>query len=493
VIDILAEIESWAAKAPDTLAHVARGGRLTYADLAARSDALACHLHANVERGKPVVVHGHKEPAMLVAFLACIKAGNPYVPVDAHVPAARLAKIVAHARVGAVLAPGVELDAVVARAGRERPPASARMRPDETVYIMYTSGSTGDPKGVQITLANLAGFVAWARQAHHIGTQRRFLNQAPFSFDLSVMDLYLALTTGGTLYSVDREMIENPLELRTMLAAADVHVWVSTPSFAEMCLADRQFSASRLPSLRSFLFCGETLAHATVRSLHARFAGAHVYNLYGPTEATVAVTSILVDRVLLETFPTIPLGAPRPDTQLLVVGPDQRPLPSGERGEIVIDGPCVSPGYLHAPELTARAFDGLRYRTGDAGRYDGDALLFDGRIDFQIKLDGHRIELEDVARNLEALPAVERAVVLAVERDGRCEALAAFVVARGGAAETSTSELRAQLGTRVPAYMIPRDIVYRAALPMTANGKIDRARLAAEVPQCGTSTRRTVS
>jgi D-alanine--poly(phosphoribitol) ligase subunit 1 len=192
------------------------------------------------------------------------------------------------------------------------------------------------------------------------------------------------------------------------------------------------------------------------------------------------VTSIHVDDVMLRAFTSLPLGDPRPDTRLFVVDREGREVTEGEQGEIVIEGPSVGPGYLHDPELTARAFAGPRYRTGDAGHYRGRALLFDGRLDFQVKLFGHRIELDDVAANLRALPAVDQAAVMPVMLDGRCEALAGFVVLRLDATVTP-AELRDQLARRVPAYMVPRTIHIRATLPMSVNGKVDRGRLLAEV------------
>lgn len=456
---------------PDALAHEHRARRMTHGELAARSDALAAALAQGGQRGAPVVVRGHKQAEMLVGFVAAIKAGRPYVPIDDALPAARVEAILRRCGDGAtVLGPD---DIATLAVGDARPPASAALRPDETVYIMFTSGSTGEPKGVEISLANLAGFVDWAAAVHPVGRGRRFLNQAPFSFDLSVMDLYLALATGGALVCIDRAMIENPLELRAALATADLEVWVSTPSFAEMCLRDRTFSAARLPRLDTFLFCGETLTPACVRGLHARFPGARVYNLYGPTEATVAVTSVLVDDAMLARWPVLPLGRPRPDTRVFI-----------EDGEIVIEGPSVSPGYRGAPELTARVFAGdppqRRYRTGDAGHVEDGELFFDGRLDHQIKLFGHRIELDDIAANIAALADVERAVVLPVVRDGRCEALAAFVVPRDGATLDGEA-LREQLRARLPAYMLPRDVHVLAGLPMTVNGKIDRGQLAARL------------
>jgi D-alanine--poly(phosphoribitol) ligase subunit 1 len=348
----------------------------------------------------------------------------------------------------------------------------------EIAYLMYTSGSTGDPKGVRISAENLAGFVAWARAAHPVEGGRRFLNQAPFSFDLSVMDLYLALTTGGTLGCVDRAMIENPLALRDELVALAPEVWVSTPSFAELCLRDRRFAAAALPDLATFLFCGEVLTPACVEALVARFPGARIYDLYGPTEATVAVTSARVDGAGGRPWP---LGAPRPDTRLLVVDEAGREVGPDRPGEIVIEGPCVSPGYHRAPDLTARAFVGeaprRRYRTGDAGRVRDGAVHFEGRMDFQVKLRGHRIELDDVAANLRRLPGVVGAAVVPRLVEGRCEALVGFVVLRAGA-DPDAGRLRAALSTHLPAYMVPQEIRRLDALPMTPNGKLDRAALA---------------
>ncbi|MBK9753918.1 MAG: D-alanine--poly(phosphoribitol) ligase subunit DltA [Nannocystis sp.] len=468
MIDVLAAV---AAANPAAVAHQIRERSMTHGELAVRSDALATAIAARRPRGAPVVVRGHKEPEMLVAFLAAIKAGHPYVPIDDSLPSTRVASILRTCGDAALVLSTADI--MMLSAGNQRPPLAAALRLDEAVYIMFTSGSTGEPKGVEITLANLAGFVTWASAVHPVGGRRRFLNQAPFSFDLSVMDLYLALTTGGTLVSVDRAMLSNPLELRAALASADLEVWVSTPSFAEMCLRDRSFNAACLPRLDTFLFCGETLSPACVRGLHTRFPGARVYNLYGPTEATVAVTSILVDERLLDRWPVLPLGRPRPDTRVFI-----------DAGEIVIEGPCVSPGYRGAPELTARVFDGVpprrRYRTGDAGHLDDGELFFAGRLDHQVKLFGHRIELDDVAANLTAIADVAQAVVLPIIREGRCEALAAFVVPREGTI-LDLEALRSELRTRMPAYMLPRDIRICDEIPMTTNGKVDRGQLATQL------------
>jgi D-alanine--poly(phosphoribitol) ligase subunit 1 len=260
---------------------------------------------------------------------------------------------------------------------------------------------------------------------------------------------------------------------------------VSTPSFAQLCLAERTFNASMLPALRRLLFCGETLPAEVAAQLLERFPDAAVWNTYGPTEATVATTSVEITRDVLATFPVLPVGYPKPGTEILIVADDGSEAPAGERGEIVIAGPNVSPGYLGRPDLNARSFfthDAQRaYRTGDWGRCRDRLLFFEGRIDSQVKLHGYRIELGDVEANLRALPGVLDAAVIAVTRAGVVDSLAAFVVAPGRDGvdgRAAAAALREQLGARLPAYMVPRTIRFIASLPLTANGKADRRALA---------------
>lgn len=312
-----------------------------------------------------------------------------------------------------------------------------------------------------------------------------FLNQAPFSFDLSVMDLMLSLTSGGTLVSLTRDDLANPRQLYQALAASGVTVWVSTPSFAQLCLVERRFTAEMLPAVRRFLFCGETLAPETAAQLLDRFPDAQVWNTYGPTEATVAATSVRIDRAVLDRFNPLPVGYVKPDGRLLIVDEQRRPVPGGERGEIVIIGPHVSPGYLGRPDLNARAFaviDGQRaYFTGDRGYLQDGLLFFEGRLDLQVKLHGYRIELGDIETHLRALAEVRDAVVVPVTRDGRVESLAAFVVLAAPPTESAfatTQRLKAALAERLPAYMLPYKFRYLDAFPLTANGKADRRALA---------------
>ncbi len=482
-MDLLGQIDHWGEVSPERIAHVSEGRALTYGELRARSDVLARWLAARLgENRAPVAVIGHKEPEMLIAFLGVVKSGRPYVPIDLSIPAQRAERIVENAGAALTLTPALVREALTS------PPADMSPQPvrgEDPYYIIFTSGSTGEPKGVVITLDCLTAFVCWMNGEQRFAAQTEtFLNQAPFSFDLSVMDLYLSLANGGTLFSITKEAIANPKVLYQQLAQSGITTWVSTPSFAQMCLVEKSFGTAMLPQLRRFLFCGETLANETAAQLLDRFPDAEVWNTYGPTEATVATTSVRVTRELLAQHSPLPVGYAMPGTRLPIVGEDGAPVPEGERGEIVIIGPNVSPGYLNRPDLNAKAFfasDGTRgYRTGDWGRTRAGLIFFEGRMDGQIKLYGYRIELGDIEAHLRSLPQIADAVVLLVEKGGKPDSLAGFVVLRergtGSDFEISLA-LKKQLGERLPNYMVPRKFWFLDAFPMTPNGKADRRKL----------------
>src|SRR6266404_5625910 len=482
-MNLIERIDRWAAVAPEATAHISDGRTLTYGELRRQSDALACYLTERLgEDRRPIAVLGHREPEMLIAFLGAVKSGRPYVPLDTALPQQRIDRILETSCAALVLTPK---DVLQFSASQVRG-SPRRAQGDEPFYILFTSGSTGEPKGVIITLASLEHFITWM-----LGEQRFtefgevFLNQAPFSFDLSVMDLYCSLATGGTLFSISRDLIANPKELYRALTSSGVTTWVSTPSFAQMCLVEDKFAEAMLPRVQRFLFCGETLAPQTAAQLLARFPHAQFWNMYGPTEATVATTSIHVDAAILEKYSPLPVGRVMPGTKIFIVDENGAALPANERGEIIITGPNVSPGYAARSDLTARAFfeyRGLRaYKTGDLGCFRDSLLFFEGRIDEQIKLSGYRIELGDVEANLHALPSVRDAVVIPVIKNGAAQSLTAFVtlLARNETSDFKLAHnLRSQLGERLPVYMLPRKFVFLDAFPMTANGKVDRAALA---------------
>src|SRR6266704_4124909 len=336
---LIERIDHWAAVAPEATAHISDDRTLTYGELRRHSDALACHLTERLgEDRRPIAVLGHPEPEMLIAFLGAVKSGRPYVPLDTALPQQRIDKILATSRAALVLTPK---DILEFSALQVCSPAAA-VRGDEPFYILFTSGSTGEPKGVIITLACLEHFITWMlAEQHFTELGEVFLNQAPFSFDLSVMDLYCSLATGGTLFSIGRDLIANPKKLYSALGDSGVTTWVSTPSFAQMCLAEEKFGDAMLPRVRRFLFCGETLAPRIAECLLQRFPRAKIWNTYGPTEATVATTSVRIDRTILEKHSSLPVGFPMPGTEVFVVNENREALPTEERGEIIISGPNV--------------------------------------------------------------------------------------------------------------------------------------------------------
>jgi D-alanine--poly(phosphoribitol) ligase subunit 1 len=492
----------------DSVAHIYRRSIMKYGELADKSDALASYLIAEYGCDKtPVIVYGHKQHEMLICFLACIKAGHAYIPVDSSLPTERINAIIEDSGAKVLLNIGgfnwddrnvkiIDLSLIkelIAKYINNKPDKAFFVKDDDNFYIIYTSGSTGKPKGVQVTLSCLISFVKWGLRLCRIDNEHNdnlvILNQAPFSFDLSVMDLYIALVSGATLYSIDNEMIINARELFDHLKVSGINVWVSTPSFAEMCLADRSFSNCLLPELKLFLFCGETLVNDCVRKLLERFGDeVRIVNLYGPTEATVAVTAIDIDRELCEKAGPIPLGYAKDECQILIMDDDGNVMPDGVCGEIVIVGESVSPGYFRNEEISARAFgkiivngsEARCYRTGDIGYLNHRILYFGGRKDSQIKLAGYRMEIEDIENNLRKIEIIKNAVVLPVMKDNRVRYLTAVILLNRSFNESEFEIgliIKKRLRQLVPRYMVPRKIIIRDALPMTVNGKLDRNKL----------------
>ena len=487
-MDLLEKIDRWSQLVPDRPAHISGKEKLSYRRLSEDSNTLAAYLAETLaDDPSPVAVVGHKEPEMLIAFLAAAKSGRAYIPIDTSLPSQRVKMIMETAGARLSLTPA-EIKRKLQEHTGQLPVVPHRAIPaGRPWYIIFTSGSTGEPKGVVITYDCLVSFIDWmlaeqALEGHHF----TFLNQAPFSFDLSVMDLYLSLVTGGTLFSITSEDIAEPRQLFRALTISDVDVWVSTPSFARMCLVEPGFSEGMLPNLQKFLFCGETLSPEVAAGLLKRFPRAEVWNTYGPTETTVATTLVCIDRQVLDDYSPLPVGYPKPDSPIYILGPDGGRSGEGERGEIVISGPNVSPGYINRPELTRRAFfeiDGQpAYHTGDLGHFANRLLFFDGRMDSQIKLHGYRIEIGDIEANLRMCDNVEDAVILPAVKHGLPEFLAAFVILKerpdGNTDYEITRQLKRELGQRLPAYMVPRRFYFLPEFPMTPNGKADRRKLA---------------
>lgn len=458
------------ARAPDALAVVGADRSLTWAQL--RDEAMAWADEARAHGAAPdvpVAIYGHKEASFFVAMVGALLIGAPFVPVDTIYPPERLRRIVEIVRAAAVY------DA--AARGFE-PGEGAELAERGLAYVMFTSGSTGDPKGVQIGRESVGLLGDWMLGSFGLGDAPVFMNQAPFSFDLSMYEVFATLAAGGTCVLNSREQIGAAATWMSRLARHGVTVWVSTPSFAHQQLANRDFSPATLPTLRTFLFCGEPLPAALAKKLRQRFPDAVILNTYGPTEATVATAWIAITDAVLAAHDPLPVGHAKPDCELRI-----------QEGEICIIGDHVMRGYLNRPDLNeAKLFvteDGRRgFRTGDLGELGADGLLFcRGRMDDQIKLNGYRIELAEIDEALHGLPGVEGGACAVLRRpDGTAVRLIGFVAGLAQA-DASLLELDAlsgwkeRLGQRLPPYMVPSELVSCAALPMSNNHKIDRKKL----------------
>ncbi|MDD6155373.1 MAG: D-alanine--poly(phosphoribitol) ligase subunit DltA [Eubacteriales bacterium] len=507
-MDILSNIKYSAQHFGSATAFHSRSGNISYRELWRQSDAIASFLDTELgDDRSPVVVFGHKDPLMLVCFLGCVKSGRAYCPVDTSMPADRISDIAEAAGNGVLFATedfdesmapdGVrvlsseEIKSITSLGGTVS--EDKWNKPEDIFYIIFTSGSTGKPKGVQISTANLNAYVEWAVKLgdfKHPADRPVYLDQAPFSFDLSVMDLYTCLARGGELWSVDKKLTKDIPALVSYIAKGNIDYFVSTPSFADVCLGDPAFNGDNLKSLDAFLFCGETLTKKTTERLMERFPDAQVINTYGPTETTVCISSVVIDNEMLADDRSLPIGIAKPGTEVLIIGDDGDELEAGKAGELVITGDTVSPGYYQDPAKTKDVFFAIKrgektvraYRTGDSGYKDETGMLYyEGRIDQQIKLNGYRIELGDIEQNILLIDGVEKAAVVPNYQDGKVKNLAAFIVKAAGSGIPDGYEgrkyVRKSLAGLLPKYMVPKVVNFIDVMPLTGNGKIDRGQL----------------
>ncbi len=483
---LIERILQYSRISPQKMAYQCVSGSLTYAQLAERAGRLARAIDDRVQPKAPVLVYGHKQPLMPVCFLACALSGRAYVPVDESIPPERVRRIAELSGAQLVLAVSPitidatpmlaqqEIAAVCENDGCVAQYTPVPMDEDDLFYILFTSGSTGQPKGVKITRRNADGFVGALCAVDGLWQGDTVLNQAAFSFDLSVADLYGALCMGKTLFVLERAVMQDIPSLFARLKESGAGTAVMTPSFAELCLADRGFSANLLPQLKAIFFCGETLCPATARRLFERFPSIRLFNAYGPTETTVAVTICELSPKWLEQE-LLPVGTELDGTNIYVVDEQRRPLAEGEIGQLLVTGTGVGAGYVGTEQGGFIRFRGeCAYLTGDYGYRKDGTLFFTGRRDDQIKHRGYRVELQDIERNLLRLCGVRRCAVVLVP--GTRQYLCAYVCPEQGVRLT-TQGIKAALRQHLPDYMIPERVRISDSLPLTANGKCDRAAL----------------
>ncbi|CAM5729899.1 Non-ribosomal peptide synthetase OS=Streptomyces fumanus OX=67302 GN=GCM10018772_35740 PE=4 SV=1 [Streptomyces fumanus] len=481
-------IRSWVERSPEAVA--VRGGSetLTYAELDARTNTLARHLTGlGVGPESRVGLFLPRGVDMVVALLAVWKAGGAYVPLDPQYPADRLAYMITDSGLSVVLAESATtelvpsgIDVVLVDRSIEGPaePLDRQVTPDQLAYVIYTSGSTGRPKGVAVAHGGVANLAEAMRPVLGVEPGTVALQFASFSFDAAVLDVAVTLGGGGTLAIATSEERTEPAALSEMIRRSGVQVASVVPSLLSV------LDPAEVPGVRNWVLGAERLTP----DLAARWrAGARVWNTYGPTEATVISTATLLPEGIGREDDAPAIGSPIGNTQVFVLDAFLKPAPVGAVGELYVAGPGLARGYDNRPDLTAERFvacpftEGTRmYRSGDLARWTPDGLLeFAGRADEQVKIRGFRVEPGEVESVLAAHPEVAQAAVVVREDRPGDQRLAGYVVPVGGGTEFDTAALREYAGHRLPDYMVPAAVMVLDALPLTANGKLDRAALPA--------------
>jgi amino acid adenylation domain-containing protein len=513
-------LEASAAVRPDATAVVDRDRQLLYGDLDAQANRLAhLLLDLGLARGDRMGLFIDKSAEAVVAYYGALKAGAIVVPLDPHSPVARVAHIAVDAgmrflatgtrqldvlgelcrrapvleRLVVVDGDDLEREAAGRRAtmvGRSALAGQAETPPGVTVgerdvaYVLYTSGSTGRPKGVTLSHLNAMTFVDWAVGEFAVTSADRLSSHAPLHFDLSVFDLFAASKAGASVALVPAELVPFPVEVAAFMEQRQISVWYSVPSALSMLVLHGNLGARRLPHLQTVLFAGEVFPTKYLVRLMELLPHRRFCNLYGPTETNVCTWYDVPSLPSSATAP-IPIGRPIDGVEVHAVGADDRTVAPGEVGELCVRGPSVMQGYWGDAERTAQAMRPIKhipskwptYRTGDLVRLadDGD-YVFLGRRDAQIKRRGYRIELGEIESAVYAHPAVVEAAIIAIPDEAATTRILAYVVARDG---LQASDLTEFVLERIPRYMLPDELEFRAALPKTSTGKVDRRALAA--------------
>jgi amino acid adenylation domain-containing protein len=480
-------IDAVVSNSPEQLAVVGPDGSVTYGELAARADLVAQELRGlGVAPGDLVGLCVGRSVSLVVGALAIFRAGAAYVAIDPEYPDERLRWMLADSSPAAVVTDGasaarlvgagptVVLSAAgeIAGAATEAPAAPAVPAPGDVAYVVYTSGSSGRPKGAVIEHGSLLGLVEWHRRAFALSAADHCTQIASPGFDAAVWEIWPVLAAGATLHVVPEALRTDPVGLRDWLVATGVTVTFLPTAVAEGILA---LNWPDTGALRIMLTGGDALTRRPAPGL-----GFTLVNNYGLSEATVVATSGPVEAEG-EGSPSI--GRAIDGMSVEIVDSELAPVPAGDAGELVVRGPLVGRGYLNQPELTAERFvedeRGRLYRTGDRARIDADGEIeFLGRIDDQLSIRGFRVEPGEIATVLNGHPGIEASVAAAAGASSAETQLVAYIVA-AGAERPAEAELSELLAASLPEYMVPSRYVWLDALPVTAHGKVDRKALPA--------------
>ena len=475
------------------------GEELTYVQLNSRANQLAYVLRTlGVSPNVMVGVCMERSLEMVVALYGILKAGGAYVPMDPTYPTERLNFMVSDARVPVLLTQerflpdlqgcGARLMCLdtgwheMANQSTENPERIAN--PKNFAYVIYTSGSTGTPKGAINSHKGIVNRLLWMQEAYQLNAQDKVLQKTPFSFDVSVWEFFWPLMFGARLVVAKPEGHKDSAYLLDLIARERITTLHFVPSMLEIFLEEK--SLERCQSLRHVVCSGEALPYDLQVRFFARMPeGIRLHNLYGPTEAAVDVTYYECQPD--SSIGDVPIGRPIANTRIYILDPCGNPVPIGVPGELHIGGIQVGLGYWNRPELTAEKFvpdpfsndpDARLYKTGDLALFlpDGN-IKYLGRMDFQVKIRGLRIEIGEIENVLRSHPSIRDAVVLVREDERRDKKLVAYVT-KFREQEFEIGNIRKFLAKKLPAYMLPSFFVLLENMPLMPNGKVDRRALA---------------
>jgi len=509
-----------AAQYPDHVAVVDRQRHITYAELDALAGRLAGALVSHgVQRGDRVGIYLTKSIESIVAVFAILRAGATYVPLDPKAPVGRVAFIGRNCGMRALIAsptnvaPLVEalgssslLRCIVLTPDKGPSVASADRAPhhlawqqltrfpcaaatpdglteDDLAYLLYTSGSTGEPKGVMISHRASLTFVDWAHHRFGLQPADRVASHAPLHFDLSIFDVFATIKAGARIVLVPEEYSVFPRQLATLIQDAGITTWYSVPSVLTRLVLHGALETLDLSQLRQILFAGEVFPARHLRALMSLVPHAAYFNLYGPTETNVCTYHQVVD-VPSDATEAVPIGKACDNSDVFAVDDHGNVAEPGQVGELYVRGPSLMKGYWGMPPKSDEAlvtnpvgatpWPEKVYRTGDLVRQESTgSYLFLGRRDTMIKSRGYRIELGEIEVALYSHPLVDEAAAIAVPDDEMGNVIRAVVVPRSGT-DLRRAELLRLCAERLPSYMLPASIDFMESLPKTSTGKVDK-------------------
>jgi surfactin family lipopeptide synthetase A/fengycin family lipopeptide synthetase D len=512
--------EEKARQRPDAPALLSSDGATTYAELNCRANRLALALRRRgAQPGRTIAVQLRRSPELVCALLAVLKSGAAYVPLDPALPSARAEAVLRAcdaqclitecAQLAGASQPGspLSIDAIILDrrvsgpywrlqqadegvAIRERSvlsPARAA-EPSDIAYVIFTSGSTGTPKGVLLQHEAVVNTIDWVNRTFEVGPGDRLLFVTAPMFDLSVYDIFGVLAAGGSIRIACEDELEEPARLARILREEPITFWDSAPAALQQLVPFFPSKRDRHTSLRLVFLSGDWIPLELPETVRTAFPTARVVGLGGATEAAIWSNYHEIGE-LDPCWVSVPYGRPIQNAQYYVLDDGLEPVPIGTAGELFIGGACVAAGYLRQPELTAERFvpdpfgdaPGARlYRTRDRARYHADGCLeFLGRLDNQLKIRGYRVEPAEIESALRRHPQVAEAIVTAEPGPQGSARLTAYVAVSNPADPPTAHGLRNHLHRHLPRYMHPSRYCMLDQLPLTANGKLDRARLPA--------------